>query len=144
MFRVGDLADAYYDGEFPDYKDVIQAVKVVRVVGDEYKCRILAFPKDGPFTWHKDYLRKPRNEEPPRVWSVGDRVEFRMRGRKLKGETAHLDGLASTTGVWVVGTVWAVSNDEGIVEHPDWDTATQSKGRTYSRVVMGDMRAHYA
>jgi hypothetical protein len=131
VWDVGTLLEAeMMDENFPDYKDTLHPVQVVEVLhnGKEYRCRLLAF--DDEDVWTADLLHKVRDSTGRKDYKNGDQVHIRIKNRRI-GRKSNVDGIVSSKGIWVKGTVVDGESRDGfiVVEHVDWESLAKKKSR---------------
>jgi hypothetical protein len=136
LWKVGTLLEAeMMDPNFPNYRDTIHPVKVVK---EAYQCQLLAFEGETNVdVWNADLLHEPRDYSPNESWNKDDEVHFRIRNRKVGKEM--VDGDVSKDGIWVKGIVAQSENGRIVVEHIDWG-GTNENERKVSHVLPTDIR----
>ena len=149
MFNKGDILEAENYGE-PMYDDTIHLVEYVEFDenADLHTCKMLAFADKPKYTWKEEELHELREDQEPRKFKVGDKIQVRLKNR---GGVNHrgryekdLDGLHANYGVWVKGIVNSVlDNKQYKIEHLEWNFVKGNSGISLTTVKERYLRERF-
>lgn len=108
----------------PFYVDVFHPGRIVAInkKKDTATVEFLAFSQEPVEGEEMSYFYPYRPPQPNYPYQVGDRVHFKMYGRKVRGRNVDGDVGIRGEGVWVKGVVVDASPDEFQVRHVDWSS----------------------
>lgn len=123
------IKDSIWECEMTEdvWKDTIHRVEILEVLGDgKYLCRMFGFDILDTFECDENELHELRAAEPNAQYRVGERVHFLYINRRVNGK--KVDGLESTTGVWVKGDIEHIDQAEGsfAIRHINWSDETMA------------------
>lgn len=97
-----------------------------------YLCKLPAYDDDDEWSnFNESQLHVPRSAEPDRSYNVGDKIHFHWAHRRVNGRI--VDGHCSEEGVWVLGIIRSVWNDDFVVEHHNWAKGIGVESRKIER-----------
>ena len=138
-WKVGDEAEHEWTNN--DYRDVFHPIRFVAFDKNTATVKMLAFTEASIITRQSmSYFHPYRIAQPNYPYQVGDRVHFKMYGRKVRGQNVDGDVGMRGEGVWVKGVIIEINQEEGQVRvrHVDW--SSKKPGDTQCWVERRDLR----
>ena len=125
MWKVGDEVE--HEWKDPFYREVFHPVRIMAIDKKRNTATVLmlAFTEDAVIERVDISRFHPfRPAQPNHVYYIGDRVHFKMYGRKVNGKNVDGDVGARGEGVWVKGTILDIDTKEQqiCVRHIDWSS----------------------
>lgn len=125
MWKVGDEVE--HKWSYHDYRKVFHPVRILSINKKSNTATVLmlAFTENAVLEEQDIHYFYPyRAAEPNYLYQIGDRVHFKMYGRKVNGKNVDGDVGARGEGVWVKGTILDIDTKEQqiCVRHIDWSS----------------------